>query len=373
MKYAQIAGCGMYVPSRVVSNQRFVEMGLDTTDEWIATRTGIRQRRLVGAGEATSDLATKAAVQALKSADMNAAELDLVVVATCTPDYPMPSTASLVQDRIGAKNAGAMDVNAACAGFTYALSTSAAQIESGRAKRILIVGADELSIHLDWKDRSTCVLFGDGAGAVVLQASKEPGILASTMGSDGSGAELLMIKAGGSRVRQNGHLPNGDQYLRMNGPQIYRWAVQMMSKAAEKVISASGLKPGEIDLFIPHQANMRIIEATAKKLGLPLDKVFCNVEDYGNTSAASIPIAITEAVAQGRLKAGDNVVLASFGAGLSWSALAMRWGAAVTQGKRRWAPISHELETRVAKMQSALRRQQRKVAARIDERLRREP
>jgi 3-oxoacyl-[acyl-carrier-protein] synthase-3 len=265
-----------------------------------------------------------------------------------------------------------MDINAACAGFTHALSSSAAMIESGRARRALVIGADELSIHLDWKDRSTCVLFGDGAGAVVLQASKEPGIMASTMGSDGSGAELLMIKAGGSRVRENGHSPNADQYLRMNGPQIYRWAVQNMSKASARVIEASGLKASDIDLFIPHQANLRIIEATARKLGMPLDKVYCNVEDYGNTSAASIPIALTEAIAEGRVKIGDNIVLASFGAGLSWSALAMRWGAAISPSNLPWAPIRQKLETRVEKMRSALIRQQRRVAATIDERLRRD-
>jgi 3-oxoacyl-[acyl-carrier-protein] synthase-3 len=380
-KYAQVTGWGMYVPHQVVPNDRFVELGLETSNEWISSRTGIERRRIVGDHEATSDMAVRAAKEALRVADMHPAELDLVLIATCTPDHIMPATASLVQDRLGAKNAGAMDLNAACAGFVYALNTGAAFIESGRAKKILIVGADELSTHLDWKDRSTCVLFGDGAGAVVLNASDEPGVMATTMGSDGSGAGLLTIKAG-SRTRYNGvhHHKNGngkapvndDFYLRMNGPQIFRWATQMMAKAAEKVIASSGLKPSEVDLFIPHQANLRIMETTARRLGLPLEKVFSNVRDYGNTSAASIPIALCEAVNSGRVKIGDNVVLASFGAGLTWSALAMRWGAEIPAHIGRWRPIGYGVEERVAAVRSATRRLGWRVRGEIDKRFRKE-
>jgi 3-oxoacyl-[acyl-carrier-protein] synthase-3 len=373
MRYAQIEGWGMYVPPRVITNDKFVEMGLDTTHEWISSRTGISQRHIVGKDEATSDLAVKAGQEALLVGGAHASDIDLVIVATCTPDQIMPSTASLVQDRLGANNAGAMDLNAACSGFVYALGMGAGQIESGRAKQVLVIGADELSIHLDWQDRSTCVLFGDGAGAVLLRASKEPGVLSSTMGSDGSGAGLLTISGGGSRRRSNGRLAsNGDDFLRMNGAQIYRWATQMMARAAEKVIAASGLKLDQVDLFIPHQANIRIMENTAKRLGLPPERVFANVGQYGNTSAASIPIALCEALAAGRIKGGDNIVLSSFGGGLSWAALALRWGVNVPTHVSRWSPLRQQLESRVAAVRSVLRRQERKVRTTIDERLRRE-
>ena len=376
-KYAQIAGWGMYVPSRVVPNDTFVKMGLDTTNEWISSRTGIERRHIVSHDESTSDMAVRASQEALHVAEMTAAELDLVIVATCTPDHIMPSTASLVQDRLGAKSAGAMDLNAACAGFVYALNTGTAFIESGRARNVLVVGADELSNHLDWKDRSTCVLFGDGAGAVILKAAAEPGVLATTMGSDGAGARLLTIRAG-SRNRHNGAGANGhaaansDYYLRMNGPQIYRWATQMMAKAAEKVITASGLKTSQVDLFIPHQANLRIIQTTARRLGVPLDKVFSNVEDYGNTSAASIPIALCEAIQSGRVKEGDNLVLASFGAGLSWAALTIRWGVAVPAHLSRWRSIKYPVGDRVAAVRSLVRRQEWRVRAEVDKRLRKD-
>ncbi len=373
MKYAQIAGWGMYVPSTVITNDAFVRMGLDTSDDWITSRTGIEQRYLVGLDEATSDLAVKAGLHALSMAGMHGSEIDLVVVATCTPDHVMPSTAAIVQNRLGADGAGALDINAACAGFVYALNMAAGQIESGRATNVLVIGADELSIYLNWKDRNTCILFGDGAGAVILRASDEPGIMSSTMGSDGSGARLLTIPGGGSRFRTNGNgRKPASSYLTMNGPQVFRWATQMMTSAAERVITSSGLKPEEIDLFIPHQANLRIIEVTAKRLGLDPEKVFANVDRYGNTSAASIPIAICEALDQGLIHVGDNIVLTSFGAGLSWAAVALRWTAPVPERRSPWAPFRQGLETRVAAVRSVLRRQQRRVGAVIDERLRRE-
>ncbi|MEO8456673.1 MAG: beta-ketoacyl-ACP synthase III [Chloroflexota bacterium] len=376
-KYAQIIGWGMYVPNRVVPNETFVKMGLDTTNEWISSRTGIEKRHIVGRDEATSDMAVRAAKDALHTAEMHANELDLVLVATCTPDHIMPSTASLVQDRIGAKGAGAMDLNAACAGFVYALNTGAAFIEAGRATNVLVVGADELSNHLDWKDRSTCVLFGDGAGAVVLRASDEPGIMATTMGSDGAGANLLTIRAGSRRrhanAGSNGHAAKEDDYyLRMNGPQIFRWATQMMAKASEKVITASGLKTSQVDLFIPHQANFRIIDAGARRLGLPIEKVFSNVAEYGNTSAASIPIALCEAIQEGRVKVGDNVILASFGAGLSWAASAVRWGVPVKPQSSRWKAISYPVEDRLAVWRSTLRREQWRVRSEVGKRLRKD-
>jgi 3-oxoacyl-[acyl-carrier-protein] synthase-3 len=327
----------------------------------------------------------KAARAALQVADVHASAIDMVLVATCTPDQVMPSTGSIVQDKLGAKRSGAVDVNAACAGFAYALSMGAAQIESGRAKTVLVIGADELSIYLDWKDRSTCILFGDGAGAVVLGAGEEPGVLASTMGSDGSGAGLLNIRGGGSRHRVNGNgaRPNGtghkrgsngaagnDNYLRMNGPQIFRWATQMMTHAAEQVMRESGLKTEDIDLFIPHQANARIIEAMARKLGLPDEKVFSNVGRYGNTSAASIPIALCEAIEAGAVEVGDNIVITSFGAGLSWSALALHWTEEVPSRRSAWSPFRQQLESRVAQVQSALRQQERRVRTTLDDRFR---
>jgi 3-oxoacyl-[acyl-carrier-protein] synthase III len=375
-QFAQITGWGMYVPPRVVPNDAFVKMGLDTTDEWISSRTGIQTRRIVG-DESTSDMAVRAAREALHIAEVPANEIDLVLVATCTPDHMMPATASLVQDRLGAAGAGAMDINAACAGFVYALISAASFIESGRSGKVLVIGADELSLHLDWKDRGTCVLFGDGAGAVVLERAPEPGIMSSDVGSDGSGANLLTIPAG-SRHRHhpttngNGASPsfNSDYYLRMNGPQIFRWATQMMARAAEKVMRNSGLQAADVDLFIPHQANFRIMEATAKRLDLPLDRVFSNVRDYGNTSAASIPIALCEAIASGRIKVGDNLVLTSFGAGLSWAAVAMRWGAAIPAQVSRWRPIRYGLENRMSAVRSALRRQEWRVRGEIDKRFR---
>ena len=373
MKFAQITGWGMHVPNRVLPNEAFVKMGLDTSDEWISSRTGIAQRHVVK-DERTSDLAVRAAQEALLVAEMHPKEIDLVLVATCTPDQIMPSTASIVQDRLGAVNAGAMDLNAACAGFVYALATGAGQIESRRAKNVLVIGADELSVHLNWRDRSTCILFGYGAGAVMLQASDEPGIMSSTMGSDGSGARLLQIPGPRyhSRFNGNGHIAATDLYLRMNGPQIFRWATQMMAKASEKVMAASGLKAAQLDLLIPHQANSRIMEATARRLGIPLENVFSNVRDYGNTSAASIPIALCEAIASGRVKVGDNIVLTSFGAGLSWAALALRWGVAVPEHASRWLPLRHSVETRVAAVRSALRRQEWRVRGEIDKRLRKD-
>lgn len=371
MAFAQIAGWGMHVPDKVVTNDEFVDMGLDTSNEWISTRTGIHQRHIVEHDEPVSDLAVKAAKQALSIADAHPRDIDLVILATCTPDQVMPSTASIVQNRLGAANAGAFDLNAACSGFVYALANAAAQIETNRAKNVMVIGADELSIHLDWEDRSTCVLFGDGAGAVLLRASEEPGILASTMGSDGSGAGLLQIEGGGSKARMNGHNgSNGNGYLTMNGPQIFRFATQMMGRAARKVLDESDLTPEQIDLFIPHQANHRIIEAAAKRLGLPDEKVFSNVAIYGNTSAASIPIALCEAISAERVHVGDNILLSSFGSGLSWAALALRWGAPIPQSVPRWTPLRLQLETNIARVRTEIKRRERAVRATIDERIR---
>jgi 3-oxoacyl-[acyl-carrier-protein] synthase-3 len=361
----------MYVPRTVVTNDAFVRMGLDTSEDWIVSRTGIESRHLVAHDESTSEMAVKAGRDALKVSEAHAHDIDLIVLATTTPDHVMPATASLVQERLGATNAGAVDLNAACSGFVYALNMAAAQIESGRARQVLVIGADRLSNHLDWKDRSTCILFGDGAGAVVLKAGEQPGIMSSTMGSDGSGAGLLMIPGDAAPPPAgNGAVPSGGRYLTMNGPQVFRWATQMMTRAAEKVINASGLKPEQVDLFIPHQANIRIIEASARRLGLSFEKVFSNVGRYGNTSAASIPIALCEAIESGLVKVGDNIVFTSFGAGLNWAAVALRWAVDVEARRSRWSPIRMRVEEQVAAVRSAVRRQERRFRASIDERLR---
>ena len=370
MAFAQVVGWGMHVPDKVVGNDAFVKMGLDTSHEWISSRTGIHERRFVENGQPVSDLAVEAAKQALQVADAHPRDLDMVIVATCTPDQVMPSTASFVQHRLGADRAGAFDLNAACAGFVYALSTGAAQIESGRAKNVMVVGADELSTHLNWQDRSTCVLFGDGAGAVLLRASDEPGIMASTTGSDGSGAGLLEIRGGGTKTTSNGHASaNGKAFLTMNGPQIFRWATQKLGEAATQVIEESDLTIDQVDLFVPHQANLRIIDSAAKRLGLPAEKVFSNVDTYGNTSAASIPIALCEAISQDRVHVGDNLILTSFGSGLSWAALAMRWGTPIPESVARWTPIRLQLHTKMSGLRAAFKKQRRAVGATIGERL----
>ena len=362
MPYTQVAGWGMYVPSRVVTNDHLVQMGLDTSDEWITVRTGIKERRLAAQGEATSDLAVKAAQRALDVANARPSEIDLIIVATCTPDHLTPATAALVQDRLGCNNAGAVDVNAGCSGFVYALGLGAAQIESGRARRVLVIGADVLSSYVDWQDRSTCVLFGDGAGALLLQASEEPGVLFTTLGSDGSGASLLVIPAGGSRLPPNGNtVRNGEHYLKMNGQQVFRWATQIIEKAATKTIRASGLTSDQIDLFIPHQANARIIEVASKRLGLDQEKVFVNVSRYGNTTAASIPIALCEAIAMGRVRPDDHILLISFGSGLSWAATVIRWGVPLPVRLSPWRRFRRRLGRRWTSVSSSLRRQRQKA------------
>lgn len=364
MSYAQITGWGMYVPTKVVTNENLIETGLQSSDDWIVTRTGIKERRMRAQGEATSDMAVRAAQQALQMANTHPGEIDLIVVATSTPDHLLPATASLVQERLGASRAGATDLNAVCSGFVYALIMAAGQIEAGRCKRVLLIGADSLSPYIDWEDRNTCVLFGDGAGALLLQASEEAGVLAGSLGSDGSGASLLIVPAGGSRLPVDANtLVNGDYHIKMNGPQVFRFATQTLGKAAEKVIHDSGLTTADIDLLIPHQANLRIIETTAKRLKLPMEKVFVNVDKYGNTSAASIPIAFCEAIEEGRVMPGDYVVLTSFGAGLTWAAAVVRWGMPLPVHISPWSRLRQQLRGRSVSLRSWLRRQGRKVRA----------
>ena len=323
LKYARLTGWGKYLPENVVTNKDLEEK-VNTLDTWIQTRTGIKERRLAADDEAASGMAVKAAQDALRVAGLRSEQLDLVIVATVTPEMIFPSCASLVQHAIGAKNAAAFDLNAACTGFVYAAATASQFIGAGMFKKILVVGSEVYSRILDWSDRDTCVLFGDGAGAVVLEAgSKPPGFLSFVLGSNGARPELLNLLG----LCGNPNDPDKNRhYITMNGSEIYKFAVRTMAKASKQVLSKAGLTIDDLKLVIPHQANKRIIQAVAKSLGVQNDKVFMNVEKYGNTSAASVPIALCEAAEEGRLDANDYVALVGFGAGLSWGAAVLQWG-----------------------------------------------
>lgn len=322
-----ILGVGHFVPEEILTNAELAKF-VDTSDEWIVGRTGIRARRRAAPHQATSDLAVEAGRRALQAANTRAEDLDLIIVATMTPDCPMPATAALVQHQLGASRAGAFDLNIACSGFVYALITGAQFVASGTFRRVLVIGADCMTRLMNWKDRSTCVLFGDGAGAVVLgPAQPGHGIVGIHTGVNGAGGPSLTVNAGGSRLPSWSEGVNpGDFYLQMEGPEVFRFAVSVMGEAALKALDNGGLTPEEVSLFIPHQANARIIEASRKRLNLPPARVFSNVENYGNTSCGSVPIALSEALEQGRIKDGDLVVLVGFGGGLSWAAAAIRWG-----------------------------------------------
>lgn len=324
MKYAKITGTGSAVPDAVLSNSDLEKM-VETSDEWITTRTGIRERRIADDGTASSDIAHEAAQKALEAADVGPGELDAVVVGTVTPDFLFPSTACVVQSLLGAKNACAFDLMAGCAGFLYTLHIAQGMIKSGGAQKILVIGAETLSKIVDFKDRSTCILFGDGAGAVVLEGSDEPGILSSLVSSDGDCWDLLYVPAGGSRRPVDRDvLETGDQYIKMKGNDVFRVAVKSMESATVDAVEKAGLRPDDIDLFVPHQANHRIVEAVRKRLDFPEEKVFLNLDRYGNTSAASVPLALDEAVRSGRVSRGDTVLFAAFGAGFAWGASVVR-------------------------------------------------
>jgi 3-oxoacyl-[acyl-carrier-protein] synthase-3 len=315
----------MHVPKKVLTNFD-LEKIVETSDEWIHTRTGIRERRIVEPGTTTSDLAYQAAKEALKHAGLHGKDVDLLIAATTTPDMLFPSTACLLQERLGAKHAACFDLSAACAGSVFAMITAQQYLLTGRYKRALVVGAEVLSSFIDWTDRSTCVLFGDGAGACVMTPVARGGIMATDMGSDGSAAQLLYMPGGGSK-----HPPSHasvDQrlhYLRMNGGEIFKLAVRRMAHSAQAVIKTARLGLEDIDCFIPHQANIRIIQAVAKWAHLPMERVFVNVDRYGNTSAASNLIALYEAVQEGRITHGDHVVMVAFGAGLTWGSILLQW------------------------------------------------
>lgn len=319
---AVVIGCGHYLPSRVVENAEF-EATLDTNDEWIRSRSGIERRHFASEGETTSSMATAAAKAALKDAGLEADDVDAIVLATSTADFTFPSAATMVQDQLGMTRGYAFDVQAVCAGFVFALSNANALITSGQAKRVMVIGAETFSKIMDWTDRSTCVLFGDGAGAVLLEAQEgagdatDRGILATDLNSDGRHRELLYVDGGVSTGTTG--------YLRMQGNQVFRHAVGKLASTATTAMERAGVAAQEVDWIVPHQANIRIIQGTAKKLGLPMEKVVVTVQDHGNTSAASIPLALSVGRTRGQIKPGDLIVTEAIGGGLAWGAVVLRW------------------------------------------------
>lgn len=353
MPYAHITGWGMSVPEKILTNDDLAQM-VDTNDEWIRERTGIRQRHIAGKEDTTASLATAAATNALRVAKLAPTEVDLIIVATSSPEYTFPSTASIVQDRLGAGRAGAFDLSAACTGFIFALNIASQAIRSGSIRNALVIGSETLSRIVDWTDRSTCILFGDGAGAFVLQAREEiGGVLSAVMRSDGSGADLLSIPGGGSvNPATSQTILEGLHFIHMNGNEVFRFATRVMASASKEAIEKAGLRTEDIQLIIPHQANLRIIQAAARGLKLPMERFLVNVDRYGNTSTASIPIAVCEAAEQGLLKSGDNTVMVGFGAGLTWGALAVYWTGPFEEAK----PVRIRPYVRLAALRSLLRR-----------------
>lgn len=324
--FAHITGWGMAVPSRVLTNSD-LEKIVDTDDEWIQSRTGIRQRHIVNQDESTATLGKEAALNALRCANLNPAEIDLIIVSTSSPEHMFPATACLIQDWIGATHAGAFDLSAACSGFIFALNMATQAIRSGSIQNALVIGAETLSRFVNWQDRNTCILFGDGAGAFVLQAGDEPGgLLSAVMRSDGSGGDLLSVPAGGSHMPTSSDtLMNHMHTIHMNGREVFRFATRVIVQATREVVATSELSIKDIQLVIPHQANLRIIETAMRSLEIPMDQCFIDIERYGNTSTASIPIATCEAIQQGRLRYGDNIVFVGFGAGLTWGSALVHW------------------------------------------------
>ena len=356
--YAHITGWGMAIPPRVLTNHDLAQM-VDTSDEWIRERTGILERHIAATGQTTATLAVEAGLNALRVANLNPAELDLIIVSTSSPEHIFPATACLVQDQIGALRAGAFDLLAACSGFIFALNMAAQSIRSGSIRSALVIGAETLSRVTDWQDRDTCILFGDGAGAFVLQASPEPGgLLSAVMRSDGSGGDLLLVPAGGSRLPASLEtVQNRQHYIHMNGREVFRFATRVMTQATKEAVASASLKIEDIHLVVPHQANSRIIDAAMRGLDIPRERCMVNVERYGNTSTASIPIATCEAIQQGRLQSGDKVVFVGFGAGLTWGAAVIHWTGPFLP-RRQVYPTSYRLWVR---LRSTLRRWLRRI------------
>lgn len=323
---AYIAGIGAYAPEKVLSNFDLEKM-VETSDEWITTRTGIKERRMAKESEATSDIALKAVALALSDADVKPEELDLIINASAIPDMVFPATACIIQSKVGAVNAAAFDLQAGCSGFIYALSVGYNFVASGMYNTVLVIGADILTRSTNWKDRNTCVLFGDAGGAVVLKpAPAGSGFLSFYLGADGCGADLLRMQAGGTRMPASHEtVDNNLHYIEMSGAGVFKFAVKIMGEASLEAVKLAGLKPEDIDCFVPHQANIRIIDAATKRLKLDKEKVFVNVDKYGNTSCGSVPMALYEAIKTNKIKKGDIVVLVGFGAGLTWASAVLRW------------------------------------------------
>ncbi len=334
MRSVRLTGWGRYAPAQVLSNADLERM-VDTSDEWIVSRTGIRERRVAAADETTASMAAVAGLRAIHTAGIAPEDIDLIILATLTPDYWMPSTAALVKEAIGNTRAAAFDVAAACSGFVYAYATASAYIASGMARNALVIGAELLTRFLDYSDRGTCILFGDGAGAVVLSASDEPTApVGIEMTTEPQGAYMIWLPAGGSKSPSSSEtVSRGEHKIRMEGRETYRFATRTLASTALAAVGKAGLTQDDIDLIIPHQANIRIIEAVAKGLDLPMERIYVNLDRYGNTSAASVPIALAEAVNEGRVRAGDKIVFVAFGAGFTSGAVAMEWTADPARGR----------------------------------------
>jgi len=340
---ARITGWGMYAPQGVLTNAD-LERLVDTSDEWIMTRTGIRERRVAGPGETTATMGAVAARRAIATAGLEPDDIDMILLATCTPDYQLPSTAAFVKEAIGNRRAAAMDLAAACSGFVYAFATANSMVRSGMARHVLVIGSELLTRFLDFTDRSTCVLFGDGAGAVVVSASDEPGggMLDAELTTDPSGAYLIWVPSGGSASPPSSQtVARGEHFIRMNGSETYRYATKTLASTALRAIERAGLTADDIALFVPHQANLRIIRFVANSMGIDMERVYVNVERYGNTSAASVPIALAEAVDAGRIKVGDNIVFVAFGAGFTSGAAVVQWTADPANGRRARSVDDH--------------------------------
>lgn len=360
-RYAHITGWGTAIPERVLTNAD-LEKIVDTSDEWIVSRTGIRERRIASDEQTSASLATEAALEALQVAGLKPTDIDLIIVSTSSPEHTFPATACLVQDRIGANRAGAFDLSAACSGFIFGLNIASQSIRAGAIRNAVVIGTETLSRLVNWEDRNTCILFGDGAGAFVLQASDEPGgVLNGVMRSDGSGGDLLSIPAGGSRYPiSHKVIDSGLHYIQMNGREVFRFAARVMTQATEEVLRLAGLSLDDIQWVIPHQANLRIIEAAARGLKLPMERCIVNLERYGNTSTASIPLATVEAIRDGRLKGGDKIVLVGFGAGLTWGAVLVEWTGPFTPHRKTVRPAYIRL---LARLRSVLLRVLRRLDA----------
>ena len=353
MQYAHITGWGMSAPEGILTNDDLSKI-VETNDQWIRERTGIHQRHIARDDQFPSTLAVEAAVKALTVANLRPTDVDLIICASSSPEYIFPATACLVQDQLGASKAGAFDLSAACTGFIYALNMGAQAIRSGSIKSALIIGTETLSRFINWKDRSTCILFGDGAGAFVLQGSDQPGgVLSAIMHSDGSGGDLLTIQGGGSRYpATDATIHEGKHFIQMDGNEVFRFATRVMASATKEALDAANLKLEDVRWIIPHQANIRIIQAAARGLKLPMDRFIVNLENYGNTSTASIPMAMVEAIEKGQIEKGDKLVMVGFGAGLTWGALAAEWTGPIPSKKH----VSASQYRRFARLRSSVRR-----------------